>query len=576
MRELWTPNRAELKTMTDDLMAQRMGKDWRTYWDPPEMAYDVRAVWEEERFLITAGELPACGNTLTEALYRDAWGTALLDAGRKLIKSYITNRRYISGSNGLTLQGPGLGSVPAEAMKDLYEKLHGWELGIRINAACVLIPEKSFGGWFHWEKDDENKAEKPEATCRPGAGCQFCTLKGTKQCRQHRRNRGTQDLTKGEVRLPEDVLWESRNQEGTYGIAFDVGTTTIAAMLWDLSLERRSPIRSMAGKNPLTLYGRDVISRIHAVGGDPMQIESMQRELVTGLKQMADKLTDELRIAELKGSDIPVRIQCMSAVGNPTMMHFLFGKDPSGLAAAPFRGEALPLEISAESLGFAGGRTWTLDDGAVLRTLPVMGGHLGADAAAALLAARLPEERIPLLLVDVGTNGELLLTDGEGGLWGCSTAAGPAFEGGSITPGSKFIDAAASMLEQGWMDEEGLVLRPMLLSQEEIRQLQLAKSAVRTGVELLQTVAGIAQPEILLTGTFGSHIKPKSAVKIGLIPGEVDIHSAENLAGVGASLILLSREEWERGIAWAQTVTHVELAEEPGFAEAFVRNMDFR
>ncbi|MBR6501424.1 MAG: DUF4445 domain-containing protein, partial [Firmicutes bacterium] len=119
-------------------------------------------------------------------------------------------------------------------------------------------------------------------------------------------------------------------------------------------------------------------------------------------------------------------------------------------------------------------------------------------------------------------------------------------------------------------------LRSMLLSQEEIRQLQLAKSAVRTGVELLQTIAGVSRSEILLTGTFGSHIKPKSAVKIGLLPEGVEIHSVGNLAGVGASLILLSDEEWKQGIAWANRVNHVELAEEPDFGEAFVRNMDFR
>lgn len=589
MRELWTPNGIQLKTMTDELMTQRMGEDWRTYWNPEESAYAIRTIvdWDEELFLMTAGELPSCGDvadsernpwtgTTTEALYRDAWGTALLDAGRNLLKSYIANKRYISDSNDLKLQGPGLGEIPGEAMRELYEKLHGWDLGIQINEACVLIPDKSFGGWFRQETEYLGEAKQAEGNCHPGSGCQFCTLRGTSRCRPHRKNRKIQDLTKGEIQLPEDVRWELQKQEERYGVAFDVGSTTIAAMLWNLSSETITPVQSMARQNPLTIYGRDVISRIHTAKGEPSRIEKMQRELVEALKQMVDHLVDDLRKTMPKSSPVPVKIRRLSAVGNPAMMHFLFGKDPSGLAAAPFRGEELPLEITAESLGFNGGRTWTLDDGATLRTLPVMGGHLGADAAAALLAARLPEEREPLLLVDVGTNGELLLTDGLGRLWGCSTAAGPAFEGGSITPGSKFIDAAASMLEQGWMDEEGLVLRPMLLSQEEIRQLQLAKSAVRTGVELLQTIAGVSRSEILLTGTFGSHIKPKSAVKIGILPGGVEIHSAGNLAGVGASLILLSDEEWKQGIAWTKTVTHVELAEEPGFEEAFVRNMDFR
>lgn len=598
MRELWTPNRAELKTMTDDLMAQRMGKDWGTYWDPTEEQYRLKTMVDMEAgtFLMTAGELPTDGGaaqaedntwagTTTAALYRDAWGTALLDAGRELLKSYIANRRFDSNFNDSAdavrecrLIGPGLDSIPVEAMKDLYEQLHGWELGIQINEACVLIPEKSFGGWFEQTKKDAAVDRKP-ATCHPGTGCQFCTLKGTKQCRQHRRNRVPQDLTKGEIQLPEDVRWETERTNEGYGVAFDIGTTTMAAMLWNLSSKAVTPITSLARKNPLTVYGRDVISRIHTTGGDSQRIKKMQRELVEAMNRMMQELVEKAKQMSGESAEESYKIGRLSAVGNPTMMHFLFGKDPSGLAAAPFRGEDLPLEIPADAIGLTGKETddeLPVSKNAVLRTLPIMGGHLGADAAAALLAARLPEERESLLLVDVGTNGELLLTDGLGRLWGCSTAAGPAFEGGSITPGSKFIDAAASMLEQGWMDEEGLVLRPMLLSQEEIRQLQLAKSAVRTGVELLQTIAGVSRSEILLTGTFGSHIKPKSAVKIGLLPEGVEIHSAGNLAGVGASLILLSDEEWEQGIAWTKTVTHVELAEEPGFEEAFVRNMDFR
>ena len=582
MRELWRPNEKQLKSMTDERMAQRMGEDWRTVWNPMPEQYRLIAMVDGStgKFLMTAGEIEGFGTgTTTEMLYRDAWGTALLDAGRELLKSYIANKRYdwkFNGPRDFVLCGPGFGTVPLEEMKTLYQELHGWEIGIEINASCILLPEKSFGGWFERTKKDAVVDHKP-ATCHPGTGCQFCMLRGTPNCRQYHRKKGNLDLTKGEIQLPEDVLWEEI-QGSTYGVAFDIGTTTMAAMAWDLSSDHRksTPLNSMAMRNPLTIYGRDVISRIHTANGDPQRIEKMQRELLDALQQMTDELVNELRKSESEYSRDPVRVQRLSAVGNPTMMHFLFGKDPSGLAAAPFRGEELPLEITAESLGFTGGRAWTLDDGATLRTLPVMGGHLGADAAAALLAARLPEETGPVMMVDVGTNGELILADGCGRLWGCSTAAGPAFEGGAITPGSKFIDAAASMLEQGWMDEEGCVLRPILLNQEEIRQLQMAKSAVRAGVEVLQTIAGVSRSQILLAGTFGSHIKPQSAVKIGLLPEDAEIWNLGNLAGVGASLILLSNEEWKRGISWAKMVTHVELAEKPEFAEAFIRNMEFR
>ncbi|MBR5000393.1 MAG: hypothetical protein IKY08_00365, partial [Firmicutes bacterium] len=415
MGELWTPNREQLKTMTDALMAQRRGEDWRIYWNPSEEQYRLKAMVDMEAgsFLMTAGELPADGGavqaedntwagTTTAALYCDAWGTALLDAGRELLKSYIANRRLNSNFNdsadverGCRLIGPGLGSIPVEAMKELYVTLHGWELGIQINEACALIPEKSFGGWFEQTKKDAAVDRKP-ATCHPGTGCQFCTLRGTKQCRQYRRNRIPQDLTKGEIQLPEDVHWENENSKACYGVAFDIGTTTMAAMLWNLSSKAVTPLTSLARKNPLTINGRDVISRIHTTGGDSQRIAKMQRELVEAMNRMIQELMEKAKQVPGESGERSYKIERLSAVGNPTMMHFLFGKDPSGLAAAPFRGEDLPLEIPAKELGFRGNETWSMEDTATLRTLPVMGGHLGADAAAALLAARLPEEGSPL------------------------------------------------------------------------------------------------------------------------------------------------------------------------------------
>ena len=201
-----------------------------------------------------------------------------------------------------------------------------------------------------------------------------------------------------------------------------------------------------------------------------------------------------------------------------------------------------------------------------------------AQRAAVLLALRLPKQKQPVLVMDIGTNGELLLTDGDAKLWGCSTAAGPAFEGASVSPGSKFIDAAAAMLDQGWMDEDGLVSRPGLLSQKDIRQLQMAKAAISAGAEILaaKCVGGEITERIMLAGTFGNCIRQESAARIGLVPRGKTVESCGNAAGVGASLILLSDREWEQGIAWAKTVNHVELADEPEFAALFVRNMEFK
>ena len=603
--EFWTPETEQLKNMTDELMSRRMGEDWRTYFDPKKEMYRLKTMigWPEGCFLMTAGELED-GNcstehetpwkgTTTEALYRDAWGTAVLDAGREIAKSYIANKRYNLNSNDFNrdadaitshelrrfdLCGPGLNGVPNETMKQLYERLEGWRIGVKLNEAYVLSPEKSFGGWLE-VKDITLGVDQ---TCRPGVGCQFCVLRGTKRCKQHRRGLRLEDRTKGEIQLPQDVLWDEKsgNDAEGFGVAFDVGTTTVAAMLWDLSEPGIAPLTSGTIPNPQRIYGADVISRIEYVKKDPQRIREMQRLIIEAMSELITRLVTEFCEA-VSERNCPVNIQRISVVGNPTMMHFLFGKDPSGLAIAPFHGEELPLEVNVKELGLGlekiGEAAWSVDENATVRTLPVMGGHLGADAAAVLLALRLPKQKQPVLVMDIGTNGELLLTDGEAKLWGCSTAAGPAFEGASVSPGSKFIDAAAAMLDQGWMDEDGLVSRPGLLSQKDIRQLQMAKAAISAGAEILaaKCVGGEITERILLAGTFGNCIRQESAARIGLVPRGKAVESCGNAAGVGASLILLSDREWEQGIAWAKTVNHVELADEPEFAALFVRNMEF-
>lgn len=603
--EFWMPKTEQLKNMTDELMDRRMGEDWRVYFDPKEEMYRLKTMigWPEGQFLMTAGELEDgscsmdCGTawsgTTTEALYRDTWGTALMDAGREIVKSYIANKRCGLHSNGfdkeedavisdakgrLVLCGPGLNGVPNETMKQLYERLEGWRIGVKLNEAYVLSPAKSFGGWF----EAEGTTPGVDHICRPGVGCQFCILRGTQQCKQHRRGLRPEDRTKGEIQLPQDVLWEEKpvNGAGGFGIAFDIGTTTVAAMLWDLSEPGIAPLTSGTIPNPQRIHGVDVISRIEYAQGSSQRIAELQEMILGAMRELTTGLVSELWEA-VPGSKVPVNIRRISVVGNTTIMHFLFGKDPSGLAAAPFRGEELPLEIHAKALGFGpkriGEELWSLTEDAAVRTLPVMGGHLGSDAAAVLLALRLPEETEPALVMDIGTNGELLFTDGRGQTYGCSTAAGPAFEGASVSPGSKFIDAAASMLNQGWMDEDGLVSRPGLLDQKDIRQLQMAKGAIAAGAELLtaKSVGSQMPDRMILAGTFGNHIRPESAVRIGLVPKGTTIESCGNAAGVGASLILLSDKEWERGIRWAKTVAHVELADEPAFTDHFLRNMNF-
>lgn len=184
--EFWTPEAEQLKRMTDERMAKRLGDDWRTFWNPPEEMYRLTAIlgWPERCFLMTAGEPSleegmknSWAGTMTEELYRDAWGTALMDAGRDLLKTYIADGRCdkkTAVQESLYLRGPGLGGVPNENMRGLYEALEGWRIGVGLNDCCVLIPDKSFGGWFESaEEGCEDKCSERK-DCRPGVGCRFC------------------------------------------------------------------------------------------------------------------------------------------------------------------------------------------------------------------------------------------------------------------------------------------------------------------------------------------------------------------------------------------------------------------
>ncbi len=432
---------------------------------------------------------------------------------------------------------------------------------------------------------------------------------------------GGQTEKKRSIRLPQDALQggvpASKEKDRRFGAAFDIGTTTIAAMLWDLDCwESGIPLATAAAANPQAAYGADVISRVQYAAGDREKTAQLQKMVVECINQLICQLC-----AQVEGA-FPERMLRYCAVGNTAMMQLLFGKDPAGLARAPFSVSALPLSVPAAELGLCS------KDGAQLRTLPCMGGHLGADAAAVLLALRMPLLRRPAIALDIGTNGEILLTDGSGRLWGCSAAAGPAFEGADISCGmrgeegaiegveidetgkglklhvigkteakgicgSGLIDAAAVMLRLRWLDETGRLQLPeepsatrvelagnVALTQRDIRQMQTAKAAIAAGAEILLKTAGISAGQlsrVCLAGAFGSYLRAESAQAIGLLPGSGNgtVEICGNAAGIGASLILLSQAEWERGCRWAGQLAHVELAQQEEFADIFLDAMYF-
>lgn len=408
------------------------------------------------------------------------------------------------------------------------------------------------------------------------------------------------------------------------GAAIDVGTTTLCVSLVDLRTGDRLGIASK--ENPQTAYGADVMTRIEKCRRDAGALAAMH----DGVIQAVNGLLARLGSARAGGTGSMVRAVM---VGNTTMLHLAMGVDPSPLGSYPFEPAITGASrSSAVDIGLDAG------PGAELLVPPVLSGFLGADIVAALLASGIGGEPGLGMIVDLGTNGEIALGGAER-LVACSTAAGPAFEGaqvshgmraapgaieslsrdGLLTPrvlgggeplgvcGSGILDAVAALLESGLLLLSGRLVEPsaaaaayaerirqidgmrefvlapgtdITLTQDDIRQVQLAKGAVGAGIRLLCETLGAGYGEIdrvSLAGVFGNFLRPGSTVRVGIFPVEVEsrIEYAGNAALAGAEMMLASERAWSQAVALAHRVQTVELSSEPGFQRAFIENLSF-
>lgn len=417
-----------------------------------------------------------------------------------------------------------------------------------------------------------------------------------------------------------------------YGVAVDLGTTTIAAYLCDFRTGEILGVET--ARNPQVSFGADVMSRI---------VASQRAKEANGLKTLASE-TISACIANLCKRYGIFRENLVEGlvVGNPTMIHLLLGAPARGLGLAPYRPIFhRDLDLLARDLGLP------LHRGALLHTLPLPSAFVGADTLAAWLwAERTYHDDVPTLLLDLGTNGEMILSAG-GRLWGTSCATGPAFEGatlscgmqgmrgavervhfdgdrpvldvigGSADPsimprgicGSGAMSVLAGLLKNGVIRPDGRFnpdvkceylrstqsgvefvlfepeelgdtdgLRPVTLHQKDVRELQFAKGAVATGIRFLCDAAGIEAPgRILLAGAFGNVIQPDDALGIGLIP-EIDpknIIGIGNAAGLGACLALLDTNARERARVLRREVEVIDLGGAPGFKNVFFKSLAF-
>ena len=388
-----------------------------------------------------------------------------------------------------------------------------------------------------------------------------------------------------------------------YAVAFDIGTTTLVAFLLDG--KTGETLATASAMNPQTRYGADVIARIETALANPEPV--LQQCILPTLRQLLDELTGQRGISAQS-------ITLATVVGNTAMHHLLLGIDPKPLITPPY------MPAVREALELPAAPLLPIHPDGVLRILPNIAGFVGADTVGCMTAVDFGSLEELTLMIDIGTNGEMVLGDRNRRV-ACSTAAGPAFEGAKISMGmrgcpgaidhvwiergllchhtigdvqakgicgSGLLDLVACLLELGILDESGYLEEKqytvpgtaVTLTQKDIREVQLAKAAIRAGIELMCRHLSV-EPEqirsVLLAGAFGNYMEPRSACRIGMIPPELlkRIRPIGNAAGAGAKRCAVSREAYEYSKKLAEETEFLELASRPEFQDCFVDALEF-
>lgn len=420
------------------------------------------------------------------------------------------------------------------------------------------------------------------------------------------------------------VKYVGKEIRSAYGIALDIGTTSLFAYL--VNLENGEVIFAASATNMQRIYGSDIISRISYCLENAGGMEELHRILINNINSL---IADLLQKRDLTAKDL-IKI---AVVGNPVMLHLLLGLNLKGFASPPFSG--LFKDVMCVEASLAGIEA---HKEATLVILPQVGGFVGADTIACLL--NIPPQVRRFILIDIGTNGEIVLADGEK-LWAASAAAGPAFEGGRISSGmragpgavdkvfyqddrlqlniigddkikgicgSGLIDLTAVLCREEYIDRFGIINQAsnfdnnirlqsdddgvqlviidadsnsqLAIKQQDIREIQLAKSAIRTGIDILLQRADLQINDleaIYLAGAFGNVLQAESCIDIGLIPvvSRDKVINLGNAAAEGALKVLLSDNALAEASEWQARINYVELANHDKFQELFINNINF-
>ncbi len=416
------------------------------------------------------------------------------------------------------------------------------------------------------------------------------------------------------------------------GIAIDIGTTTIVAYLVDLGTGMT--LAASSAINPQTSFGADVISRISYIGDDPEKLSELQTAVIRQINTLIKDLLSKTRRS-------PSAKDSIAVAGNTTMEHIFVGISPESIGRSPFRPQFYDsLELEASELGINAVK------GVKVKLLPNIHGFVGGDIVSGIIYTGIHKSDELSLLVDIGTNNEMVLGNKDFMLC-CSAAAGPALEGAKIKMGmraapgaidsvkingsgikittindmppagicgSGLVDAVSELIKAGVITQSGRFAEKeeietalaqkykgqkgkdlsfilaekgqygnspeVVITQRDIREIQLAKGAIAAGAQILLKVAGKKLSDIknvYLAGAFGNYIDIENAVRISIIP-DVPMERIKpigNSAGAGACLILNAPLLWGTAADIIKKAEHIELANHKDFQEIFVRSMTF-
>jgi len=390
-----------------------------------------------------------------------------------------------------------------------------------------------------------------------------------------------------------------------YLLAFDIGTTSVVCFLLDGKTGKELAKSSML--NPQTAFGADVISRIQAALRGELEQETAA--IRNGMTVLTQQVCADANI-------VPAEIGAVSVVGNPAMQQLFLGISPENLAGVPF----VPVLTKAKTMPCE--TILSICRNAQLLIVPDISGYIGADTMGCVLSTELYKKEELTLMVDIGTNGEMVLGN-KHRMIACSTAAGPALEGANIQfgmrgtegaidhvwleegevkcsvigegkakgiCGSGLIDAIAVGLETGLLNKRGRIQNEdhifpltdgIYLTQDDIRQVQLAKGAIYAGIFLMAKQLGITVgniQKVQLAGAFGNYLNPQSACRIGLLPEELlhKIEAVGNAAGSGAKMLACDKKLLSLAQELTDRIEFLELASLPEFSRTFAKAMNFR